>query len=232
MKSLRIVIALLLAVGLGFVTLGSDYLIHLGIANWNFGWMASYLFPKGLLLVLTVALIAIVLPMLRLSNVYKFLIGFLILGLSVGGYLIVNPPYIEWTKTGMNLTDETSGIPIEDYLNQNQADFDGLVCLALPGCPHCEVAISKLALMKKRVPKLDVLVFVFTEDSASVVSFQKKTGVDELPFVMVPDPATSSELCQGAFPAFLYFKNGKIVHRWFNPEFGYPALDWVEAGLN
>ncbi len=232
MKSVRIVSALLLVVCLGVITFKSDYLIQLGIASLNFGWMTSYLFPKVLVLAVASVLIAIAWPMIRLSNGFKFLIGFLILGLSVGGYLIVNPPYIEWTKTGTDLTDETSGIPIEEYFNQNWADFDGVVCLALPGCPHCEVAISRLSLVKKRVPELDVLVFVFTEDSSRVGSFQKKTGVDELPFVMVPDPATSSVLCQGSFPGFLYFKNGKIVHRWFNDEFGYPALDWVEAGLN
>jgi hypothetical protein len=232
MKSVRIVSALLLVVCLGFITLKSDYLIYLGITSLSFGWMTSYLFPKVLVVTVAFVLIAIIWSMLRMSIGYKFLIGFLILGLSVGGYLIVNPPYIEWTKTGTDLTDATSGIPIEAYLNQNQPDFDGILCLALPGCPHCEVAVSKLALVKKRVPKLEVLVFVFTDDSSRVGSFQKETGVDELPFVMVPDPATSSVLCQGSFPGFLYFKNGKIVHRWFNSEFGYPALDWVEAGLN
>lgn len=85
--------------------------------------------------------------------------------------------------------------------------------------------------MQKRVPELDVIVFVFTEDSSSVQAFKKDTGVDELSFLAVPKPKVSIELCLGKFPTFLYFKNGKVVHRWFNAQFGYPALDWIESGL-
>ncbi|MCF8465082.1 MAG: hypothetical protein K9G41_09580 [Flavobacteriales bacterium] len=231
MKSVRVAIALLLVVCLGIITFKSDYLIQLGLVSLNFGWMLSYLFPKVLVLTIASVLIAVVWPMIRLSGGYRFLIGFLILGLSAGGYLLVNIPYVEWGKTGTDMTDEMAGNPIESYLNLNHPGFDGVVCLALPSCSHCEVAVPKLALVKKRVPDLDVLVFVFTDDSSRVGSFQKNTGVENLPFVLAPDPANSSVLCQGSFPGFLYFKNGKVVHRWFNSEFGYAALDWVESGL-
>ena len=193
--------------------------------------MSSYLFPKVLLIILTAVLSWIVWPAFHTWKRLQPLGALLIFSLAIGCYLIVNPPYIEWNKKGTDMTAALLGNPVAQYLHKNEPSFDGIICLALPGCPHCEVAIPKLALMQQRKPDLDVMVFVFTEDDAQVANFQKDCGVESLPFKAVPDPNNSIELCQGKFPTFLYFKDGKVVHRWFNWEFGYRAFDWVEAGL-
>lgn len=232
MKFLRTTLSIFLILGICLIIFRSDLLIQYGIVELAWSWMNSYLLPKGLLLILSAVLTWAVWPVFSSWKRFQFLGLLLVFGIAIGGYLLVNPPYIEWIKQGTDMTAELSGNPVEKYLNQNQPDFDGIICLALPGCPHCEVAISKLALMQKRVPEMDVMVFVFTEDSTKVNSFQKDTGVETLPFQAVPDPDDSIELCKGKFPTFLYFKNGKVIHRWFNWQFGYPAIDWVEAGLN
>jgi len=230
-KSLRTTLAFFLVIGIATTTFRSDLLIEYGITDLNWGWMASYLFPKALVLALTTLLIVALWFKLQPLGRYKFVGALVLFGLSIGGYLLVNTPYIEWIKKGTDMTSESASNPIEEYLNQSQPNFDGVICLALPGCPHCEVAIPKLALMQKRVPEIDVIVFVFTKDSSRVKSFQEDTGVDVLPFLAVPDPNNSIKLCEGKFPTFLYFKHGKVVHRWFNWQFGYPACDWVEWGL-
>jgi thiol-disulfide isomerase/thioredoxin len=231
MKILRTILAILLTFGICLAIFRSDNIIQYGIVELSWGWMNSYLFPKGLLFVFTAVLAWAIWPVFYSWKRIRFLGILLIFGVTIGGYLIINTPYIEWIKEGTDMTDKLSGNPVEEYLNENQPGFDGVICLALPGCPHCEVAIPKLALMQKRVPELDVIVFVFTEDSSKAQSFQKDTGVDELPFHAVPDPNSSIKLCEGKFPTFLYLKNGKVVHRWFNWQFGYPAYDWVESDL-
>ncbi|MDB4678102.1 hypothetical protein OAE93_00070 [bacterium] len=231
MKILRTILAVLLTFGICLAIFRSDNLIQYGIAELGWGWMNSYVFPKGLLLVLSAVLAWAIWPVFHSWKQLRFVGALLIFGVTIGGYLIVNTPYIEWVKTGTDMTDKLAGNPVQVYLNQNQPEFDGIICLVLPGCPHCEVAVPKLALMQKRVPKLDVIVFVFTEDSSEVRSFQKDTGVNKIPFELIPDRNNSIELCEGKFPTLIYFKNGKVVHRWFNWQFGYPAYDWVESGL-
>ena len=231
MKALRKILAVLLSLGVFLTIVRSDNLIQHGIAEFGWGWMNSYLFPKGLLLVLSAILVYAIWPVFDSWKRLRFLGALLIFGVTIGGYLIVNTPYIEWNKKGTDMTAKLAANPVEVYLNQNQSKFDGIVCLALPGCPHCEVVVPKLALMQKRVSQLDVIVFVFSEDSSEVKSFQKDTGIDKIPIELIPDPKNSIDLCEGQFPTLLYFKDGKVVHRWFNSQFGYPAFDWVESGL-
>lgn len=231
MKLIRRTLAVLLIVGICLAIFRSEYLIQYGVVQLNWGWMSSYLFPKGLLLVLTSLFVWMVSNKLSPSGWFRFFSVLILFGISVGGYLLVNKPYIEWVKKGTDMTTELAGNPVEIYLGHNQPDFEGVVCLALPGCPHCEVAIPKLAMMQNRVPKLDVMVFIFTEDSLEVSSFRNDVGVHQFPFDIVPDADNSIELCRGRFPTFLYVRNGKVIHRWFSSEFGYPAFDWVENRL-
>lgn len=230
MKPVRVLLAAFSALGIGLITFKSGPMLDMGLTNLGLGWMASYLLPRMSVLVLTILLALLLWPATKALK-FRILLTILVLGIGIGGYLIVNPPYIRWTKQGTDMTAEVGGHPIEAYLNEHHPGFDGVICLALPGCPHCKTAIPKLALMQQRVPDIDLFVFVFTEDSAKVTSFKQYAGVDHLPYVAVPEPKQSIRLSRGRFPAFLYFKDGKVVYRWSNNQFGYPAFDWVEAGF-
>jgi hypothetical protein len=85
--------------------------------------------------------------------------------------------------------------------------------------------------LKKR-SDVDVAIFLAAKDSASLDYYIEETGASELDYFLVQDPEGMHELSRGSYPTFIYIKNGKIIHRWSNDNLGYPALDWIESGLN
>ncbi|HAP70607.1 MAG TPA: hypothetical protein DCR04_12935 [Flavobacteriales bacterium] len=231
MSFLRTVFLILLIGVLGVIIIGSESMTHLVISKYQLGWMVGLLLPKVLLLLASLALLIVCWPSLKKLENLKWVPSFLIIGLPIGLYLLVNVPYVnDWTKTGTELVGEGSN-SIEVFLQETQPEFEGLICFALPGCEYCDLAISKLELLHHRNPNLDVLVFVFTKDSAVVNSYKNQSVGSSLTYLPVPNPNESIQLNNGNFPSFFYFKNGKLRYRWFSGEFGYPAFDWVESRL-
>ena len=231
MSRFRAVFLVFLTMVMCVVIFGSAYIIQFAIAELNFGWMTSFLLPKALLLLAALAFLISCLKSLKKAGSLKWLVGFCILGLPIGTYLMVNIPYVDdWVKHGKELRAENQN-PIEAYLKNTQPEFDGLICFFLPGCPHCENAISKLELLHQRQPDLDLVIFVFSEDSAIVNAYTEPPNASDLTYVSVPDPNESFKLNQGIFPSFFYCRDGSLIYRWTNSEFGYPALDWIENRL-
>ena len=103
--------------------------------------------------------------------------------------------------------------------------------IASPSCPHCMVAANKISLLKARNPKRDVKVLMYTLTQEKIDDFISDSGVDDLDYKLTENENALLALCQGKFPSFFYIKNKKVVHKWNNRELGYPALDWIEAGL-
>lgn len=228
----RIIALLTTIMAVGLLIVFSETMSRSGLLDLHLSWTMSYLTPIILLFVLAIGLSVTSLPLLKWMKRWKFLGVLLIFGICIGAYASVNIPYLDdWMAYGNNMPNEAEENPVEVFLNGTQPEFDGLVSMVLPGCPHCEVLISKLVLLQERNPELDQVIFVFANDSTEFDSFMKGRQETNLPFHLVPEPSRSIALCRGRFPTLFYFKNGRLAHRWTNSQFGYPALDWVEAGL-
>ena len=231
MSIIRKVVLLLLIAGLGTIVIGSEFLTLFVISELGLGWMIGLLLPKALLLLASIAFLIGCWSSLKTLGNLKWVPSFLIIGLPIGFYLLVNVPYIDdWTKTGTKLINEESN-SIEIFLQETQPEFEGLICFALPGCEYCDLAIPKLELLHDRNPNIDLIVFVFSKDSTVLDSYKNQSVGSSLNYLAVPAPSESIQLNSGHFPSFFYFKNGKLTYRWLSGEFGYPAFDWVESGL-
>ena len=151
-------------------------------------------------------------------------------GLIVG-IAIERPIYSgDYNKEGKAVSIEKNSLL--DVILASQPNYDGLICIASPSCPFCKDAVSnRLRVMKERNPKLAIGVALFTSDSSNITRFQKETDSKNLDYFLSPDIKGTIDLCKGAFPTFIYIKNKKITHIWGNSQMGYPALDWIEAGL-
>ncbi|MCB0755334.1 MAG: hypothetical protein H6603_10440 [Flavobacteriales bacterium] len=232
MKALRILLAVLSTLAIVLLTLYSEQLTNAALDAWQFGWMNAYLFPRVLLVFLTISILIVFLPLLNLYKVGKWVFGIVIIAASVGGYLAVNLPYIDdWSREGETLDSSLDGNQIEAQLNSMRPDYNGLVFLVLPNCPYCFDAFPNIVRLKERNPNLDVSIFVSAMDSSKFQFFKEHIPETELPIHMIRDYKQATALSKGKFPTFLYFKNERLVYRWSNNQFGYPALDWIEAGL-
>lgn len=227
-KIVLTVIVLLLSV----LVLRSEQITFYAIDHLGLGWMVSFLLPKIGLILCVALMIGVSWSTLKKLGVGKWIASFFIIGLPITAYLVVNIPYTDdWKKNGTAL-EPGEGAAIVEFLSTTRPGFDGLVCFSLPGCPHCEEAKIKLEKLQKRAPELDLLVFVFAEDSTAIPGPDSDEVGSSLTHLLVPSPSESIMLNQGRFPCFFYYRNGKLVHRWFSGQFGYPAYDWVENGLN
>jgi thiol-disulfide isomerase/thioredoxin len=233
MRSIRIVLLFVVVLALVLLAIQSEYLTHFLIGNLNSSWMMGYLLPRLIMIVLSATLVAITVPLFSFTTKGRIALGVVLFSCAVGGYLAINLPYAsDWKTQGEDISGKLSGSEIESVLNSESPDFDGLILLALPNCPYCFVAYPNVELLKKRNPDLDVVVFVSARDTAGVSFFREKVGESEIQVYLISDRKQATELSEGRFPTFLYFKNGKVVYRWANNQLGFPALDWVENRLN
>jgi hypothetical protein len=229
MKALRVVGALASSVFIALLILNAQRISGLAIEDGRLTWMVSSIVPLVIISLLTAALLGLVFPLFTAIGRHKALLVVFVLAITYGGYFLVNRTSVgDWVGTGTDMSPLTGSGPVQLYLNSEHPSFNGVFCFAMPGCSHCEVAIPRLGILKDRNPGMDVMVFVFSTDTAEFEGFKQLSGVTNVTYAMVPDPMASIALCEGSFPTFFYFENGKIVYRWFNNEFGNPALDRVE----
>ncbi len=231
MKAFRILVSVLLLVLVALIAFRSNGITVYALDSFGLGWMASYLFPRFLVVCSSILVLILFLPVLAVPKIGKVVIGVLIFAACIGGYLAVNIPYInDWTKQGDDVSSVDDGKVIEEFL-RNNSNYEGLVCLVLPSCPYCVASIPKLEKLTNRSPNVQVLVLVVSKDSTGVGRFRNHVGDTDVRIDLAPQPEEVAKLSGGRFPTFLYVKDGKLVHRWSNSQFGYPALDWIEAGL-
>lgn len=229
MKALRVLGSIGCLVLIALLVLKAQYVTQLAIGDGRLGWFSSFLLPLGLMSLLLVLLLGLLLPLFNQVKHFKGPIAFGVLLLAFGVYFLINRSSPDdWIATGTDMSTLTEPNPVQDFLNTDHPGFNGLFCFAMPGCSHCEMAVPRLSILKNRNPEMDVMIFVFSTDSAEFDGFKELTGLTNVPYTMVPDPMASIALCEGSFPSFFYYKEGRIAYRWFSEQFGYPALDRVE----
>jgi hypothetical protein len=211
-----------------FIILNPVILFSYGIelnVSWTFSAL-SHWFVLTLLLLPTLLLLRF-----EKSKVVNIVVKITIVLAVYGVYFAMNPIYQgDYSKKDEELSVSNNSL-LSQVLQANPT-FNGVVCIASPGCPHCKVATRyRLKPLKKR-SDVDVAIFLAAKDSASLDYYIEETGASELDYFLVQDPEGMHELSRGSYPTFIYIKNGKIIHRWSNDNLGYPALDWIESGLN
>jgi len=194
----------------------------------GFSWTISAL-SHWIILIIVVVLIMLSLK-LKIKKVYSIIIKLIILIGILGSYFAQNPIYQgDYIKvdTELNISDNS----LLTTITNTNPDFNGIVCIASPGCMFCKEATrDRLKKIKVR-SDIDVAVFLAAEDSAAIDFYIKETNAPELTYFLVEDTEGMNEIAQGRYPTFIYIKDNKIAYKWSNDNLGYPALDWIESGL-
>lgn len=200
------------------------------VSSVGLSWTISFVLPKLVALAFSLLLAKNMYNSIQLSNGIKWAISILVLAAGVGFYLSQNLPYTEdYKKSGteLNLSDNTE---LQIILAENES-FDGILMIASPSCPHCMKAAKHISILQKRVPERDIKVLMYTLTQEKINDFILDSGVKDLDYKVTDDNEATLTLCEGKFPSFVYIKDKKVVHKWNNYELGFPALDWIETGL-
>ncbi|MFK7755897.1 MAG: hypothetical protein AB8B53_03075 [Flavobacteriales bacterium] len=223
--SFLILLAFLLAINLGANSL-TYFLIKNSITSWTF----AKLTPSLLTVIGSASLGLGLFKFIKQSNLLRITIGVLIPAFIIVAFLSINKPYIEdYAKMGNEISNLDNTI-INEHIDRN-LNYSGLILIASSSCPHCMSSAEKLSILKDRVPERNVDIYLFTTKQEVIEEFTRDTRSENLTYHTVHDEDAALDLCDSRFPAFIYVKDGVPVRRWFNNDFGYPAYDWVEAGL-
>lgn len=234
--NLKHIVLLVLLGGSVCTTLFTAELLDFSLKTMGFGWTTSYLFPRILMFVLAIAFSYFMLKAFGTGRgrVFKIITTVVVIGVWIGGYLAINPPYLDdMNKRGTEIAaSKYANSSTVAIINEKHPGFEGVIFIAAPSCGFCKGTAPKMSLLQSREPGADVLTLLCTSDGADIARFEEESGVTDLEFVLPSDLNDAVQLCQGSFPSYLYFKDGNVVHQWHNEEFGYPALTWIENGLN
>ncbi len=192
-------------------------------------WTLSFL--SNWIIVLMFSFLAGLILFKTMKGIKKYVFSALVFLAPLGIYFAVNPIYEgDFRKKASHLEISKNDI-LNDVLTY-KSDFNGLVCVASNSCPYCVIAVrNHIRLLHSRNKVQDVLVFLNYGDESVVKDFREKTESPNVPIIVNSDPDGKIDLKTEAIPAFIYIKDGKIVHQWRNDDMGYPALDWIESGL-
>ncbi|NQY68765.1 MAG: hypothetical protein HRT72_13715 [Flavobacteriales bacterium] len=198
-------------------------------------WTSSFVLPRFFVLAYSILLaFQIKRVLINKSKLMQYCVVIGIFLVFPAAHFAMYPIYEgDFDKVGQYIDEETfaENSLVQD-VNDSLEGFEGLICIASPTCPHCVVAVRKLTRSKDRFPENEILVYMFSKDKEKVEQFKDYVGADNLMFRLVPESEGALKVCMGAFPSFVYFKENRIVHRWMNGDFGFRALDWIEAGLD
>lgn len=204
-----------------------DVLYNYGISggwSWTFSALSHWI---GILVLSTVGVI--LLPF-QMKKIYATLLKITVVLALLGGYFFVRPIYQgDYKKADRELNDATNSVLTE--VLAAKPGFEGVICIASPGCPFCKIATRYRLKEIKRRTNLGVGVFLAAKDSSAITAYSEETESPELDYFLVENTDGMNQMSEGRYPTFLYIKNKKIVHKWSNDNLGYPALDWIESGM-
>jgi hypothetical protein len=196
----------------------------------NLSWTFSSLLTWIIVLLLSVVAV-LTLRNLITAKLVKTLFTFLLPLLLLGLMFAVNPIYVgDYVKKGeaLNIDNHVLLDILEDY----KSDFDGIVAVVDYNCPFCRIATKeRLKKIQTRNNKIDLVLTLNTSNQEIIDDYTESTESESLYYLVHQPEKDIIDLIKGAYPSFVYIKNGKIIHKWKNSELGYPALDWIESGL-
>ncbi len=135
-------------------------------------------------------------------------------------YFAVNPIYQgDFGKNGRE----------QSFRNAKTTLFhDGLLVIAIPGCPFCMESIEGLKQMKKRRPKLKIEFTVIGTSDKKLLKGYKKAIDGKFKLTKLHNETAFTENTGNSFPTFVLIKKGKAVFSWSNNDFGVRAKDAIE----
>ncbi len=195
----------------------------------KFSWVLAYLFP-WISLLTTSVLFALAFRKVLIGSMRLWLPWVSTL-LMLSLLFALNPVYEgDLNKSGNPMDIQNSRV-LQEILSKD-AEFEGLVCFASATCPYCIEAVRDKMLLLHQRNQVKVLVCLAENNPLSLGQFRIATGAKDLPILLNSGSDFAKELGESVIPFFVYVKAGKIVHLWRNEQLGYPALDWIEKGLN
>lgn len=206
-----------------------DAIVSRGILS-NFSWTFSKLLPWFIVLLMSLIITVIVVRALR-NRSLKIFSGFLIPVLLLGVMFAINPIYsADFVKKGTaQQIDDHRLIAIAEGFKPN---FDGIVAIVDSNCPFCRKATrERLNIMAARNVDIDIALTLNTADREIIDDYIERTNSSELDYIPHEPSEKLLQLTGGVFPTFVYIQSGQILHQWKNSELGYPAIDWMESGL-
>jgi hypothetical protein len=194
-------------------------------------WTISFSLVK---LFLVIAIVFFSCFTLKVFDTKKALIIISIQLLACIGIISFQSPYYigDFNKTGKaNIAYIIENTAIKNLLDK-ESNFEGVFCIVSPTCGSCLDAGKTLNILHKRKPNLDISFILITQDSSFIAPYTKSTNTEFAPHYLTEKLEDLIQISLGGTPCFLYIKDKKIIHRWHGEEFGYPALDWIESGMN
>ncbi|GEM_PF-3412261 len=203
------------------------------LSGQGFSWTMSLILPQVFILLFSLSAAFFIWKAVPLKPLFNWGISIVVLGGLIGWHAFLHPPYIEDYVRESEIIEEGffERDGLEKYLASNYGEFRGLVAIASPGCKYCQQAARRLEKMQERGTNSDLLVVMYSDAEEDIDYFVEMSGAEDLDYILTPDPDATLEACEGRFPTFLYFKEGRFTHRWHNSDFGYPAMDWIEEGI-
>jgi hypothetical protein len=120
-----------------------------------------------------------------------------------------------------------------EIVEEHKDGFNGLVAIVDYNCPFCKLATKeRLNLIAERSNDIDLALTLNTADLTTIEKYKSETNSKNLNYIAHAPTEDIIELTKGIFPTFVYIKNGMVLHKWKNSELGFPAIDWIESGLN
>ena len=192
-----------------------ELLLNLGLSH-----TISKITPYLVCLIVGILLMRFILKSKIKKNAIKWVLAIILLLIPFASYFVVNPIYEgDFSKNGTEIK----------VRNAATTEFkNGLLVMAIPGCPYCFESISTLKQMKKRNPDLNILFAVTgTEDKSVLTDYIKEVNGAFKVELMPKAKALVSE-SGSTFPAFIIVKNGSAIYSWTNDQFGVRAKDRLE----
>jgi hypothetical protein len=121
----------------------------------------------------------------------------------------------------------SEGTEIKESTVKADEKYD-LLIVTIPDCPFCMESITRLKLIKKRNPNIQMLFSVCTRDEQKI-SLYRELIAGDFDIELAKDIEASVKLAEGHFPTFVQLKKGLPVYKWSNDQFGAGALDKMEA---
>ncbi|MCH7535443.1 MAG: hypothetical protein IH948_06805, partial [Bacteroidetes bacterium] len=118
------------------------------IDNLSISWTLSYLMPRILILAVSIVLIAQIRQLLKKTKSVLRIPAMIVVALLFPAiHFAVHPIYEgDLNKRGEEIPEKRFiDNEIVNWINKSDADFQGLICIASPTCPHCVIAVSKLS---------------------------------------------------------------------------------------
>lgn len=154
-----------------------------------------------------------------LKPLVKKSLAVLVFLLPLGLYFALNPIYEgDFNRDGASLS----------IRNAKTAEIqDGLLVIAIPGCPYCLESIGEMKKMKKANPKLAIHFMVTgSNDPRNLIQY-KEEAKGNFPIGLLENTIALLSETGDNFPTFIRIKDGQAVEAWTNNDFGVRAKDKV-----